>query len=156
MNEQEKLQSEIESIDNLHEKSEEDIQKVISAFSAEGIALRGLRKKVRYQLYRLQSQKLGRSSADDVVEDGLVQKMEKDPNFGGWRFFGITWDVALDDPYRCVHRDKSIREEWDELVAAKFPRIESDGRIVYPDITVRNAVEKEMEAKAQNPLKVGT
>lgn len=155
MNEQEKLQADIENINDLHEKDEAELYQVISAFSPEGIALRSLRKKVRYQLYRLQSQKLGKSSADDVVEEGLVEKIEKDPNFGGWRFFGMTWDVALDDPYRCVHRDKSVREEWDELVAAKFPRIESDGRVVYPDITVKKAVEKEIESKGHTS-EVGT
>lgn len=155
MNEQEKLQADIENINDLHEKNEAELYQVISAFSPEGIALRSLRKKVRYQLYRLQSQKLGKSSADDVVEEGLVEKIEKDPNFGGWRFFGMTWDVALDDPYRCVHRDKSVREEWDELVAAKFPRIESDGRVVYPDITVKKAVEKEIESKGHTS-EVGT
>ena len=43
-------------------------------------------------------------------------------------------------------------EEWDELVAAKFPQIQpGTGKISYPDIKVRKAVEK--ETKLQNDAK---
>lgn len=146
---QEKLEQEIEEIE-LYDKSESEIEKVVSAFSQNGMELRRARKKIRYQLYRLKGEAEGRTSTNGVVEEGLKEKFEADPNFGGWRFFSITWDVAFEDPYRCVHKDKSTLEEWEELVAAKFPKIEPGGKITYPDIKVRKAVEDEAKLQEEN------
>ena len=144
--EQEKLEQDIEDLE-LHDKSEEEIIHVIEALSKDGMILRRRRKKVRYQLYRLHNEALGITS--NVSEEGFKEQFESDPNFGGWRFFTITWDVAIDDPYRCVHKDKSAEDEWNEIVAAKFPQMTSDGKLSYPDITVRKAVEKEAKLQAK-------
>lgn len=148
--EQEKLEKEIEDIE-LYDKSETEIERVVSAFSKDGMKLRRARKDVRYKLYRLKSEAEGKTSTEGIVDEEFKQIFEKDPHFGGWRFFGITWDVSFDDPYRCVHRDKSVTDEWDELVAAKFPTVSPGGKVSYPDINVRKAVEK--ESKLQNKLK---
>lgn len=147
--EQEILDRDIEGLE-LHDKSEEEIAKVVEAFSKEGITLRRQRKKVRYQLYRLMNEALGITS--NVSEEGFKEHFESDPNFGGWKFFSITWDVAFDDPYRCVHKDKSAEDEWNELVAAKFPQMTSDGKLSYPDITVRKAVEAEAELQNKDNI----
>lgn len=146
---QEKLEAEIEDI-VLHDKTESEIARVVSAFSIDGMALRRARKQVRYKLYRLKSESEGKTSAHGIADDEFRAKFELDSNFGGWRFFGITWDVAFNDPYRCVHRDKSVVDEWDELVAAKFPQIQpGTGKVIYPDISVRQAVEAEAALQSQ-------
>lgn len=147
--EQEHLEEVIEEIE-LHDKSEEEITEVINGLSREAMTLRGKRKRVRYQLYRLKSEAEGRCA--NVSEPGFKESFEdQDHLFGGWRNFSITWDVAMDDPMRIVHRRHSMAEEWEEVVASKFPSIAPGGKITYPDITVRRKVEA--EAKLQEEKK---
>ena len=45
----------------------------------------------------------------------------------------------------------SVNDEWDEIIASKFPSIAPGGKITYPDITVRKKVEA--EAKLQEEQK---
>lgn len=149
-NEQEDLEQEIEEID-LHDKSEEEITEVISGLSQEAMALRRKRKKIRYQLYRLKSEAEGKCA--NVSEEGFKEQFEEQTHFEGWRKFSISWDVALDDPMRIVHRYRSVLDEWDEVVAAKFPTISAGGRVNYPDITVRKAVEAEAKLQEENKKK---
>jgi len=146
-----KLEADIEEID-LHDMDDKEIERVVSGLSQEGMTLRKARKKVRYQLYRLQSEANGISSS--VSEEGFKELFEEHPFFEGWRNFSISWDVSMDDPYRIVHRHHSVLEEWDEVVKAKFPSIEPGGKITYPDINVRKKVEA--EAKLQNKSKKKT
>ena len=139
----EALDAEIEALE-LHDMSETEIEAVIAAMSPEGMAMRASRKEVRYHLYRCRTDAEGKASAD--VGADFRAKFESQTYFDGWRFFGVTWDVAFDDPYRIVHKDKSEQAEWDELVAAKFPTI-IDGKVVYPDINIRRKVEAEAASR---------
>jgi hypothetical protein len=134
----ENLDNEIEELD-LSEMSPNEIEKVVKSFSEEGVKLRRARKEIRYQLYRLQSEANGISTAKSTKK--FINAFESQPLFGGWRFFTITWDVAFDDPMRIVHKDKSALEEWNELVKAKFPTIDHNGKVSYPDINVRKKME---------------
>jgi len=134
----EKLNNKIENLD-LSDMSKNEIDKVIKSFSPEGLELRRKRKAIRYQLYRLRTESEGKASADST--DEFRESFSNQPLFDGWRFFGTTWDVAFDDPMRIVHKDKSEQQEWDELVAAKFPTIDANGKVSYPDINVRKKVE---------------
>lgn len=145
---QQQLEDDIEEIE-LHDKSEKEIERVISGLSSEAMKIRRERKKIRYQLYRLQNEALGKCA--NVSEEGFKEKFEEQPLFDGWRNFTITWDTALDDPYRIVRRHHSALEEWEEVVAAKFPSVAPGGKISYPDITVRKKVEA--EAKLQEEAK---
>lgn len=148
--EQEKLEQEIEEID-LHDKSEEEIKKVIDGLSQEAMTIRKERKKIRYQLYRLQSEAEGRCA--NVSEPGFKEQFEDQPEFSGWRQFSISWDVALDDPMRIVHRYHSQADEWDEVMKSKFPSVAPGGKMSYPDITVRKKVEAEAKLQEENKKK---
>ena len=143
---QDKLEQDIEDIE-LHNKSEKDVEKVISALSAEGMELRRIRKTVRYQLYRLKAEAEGRCAS--VSEDGFREQFEEQLLFDGWRNFSVSWDVAMDDPYRIVHRIRSAADEWNDIVKAKFPSIAPGGKITYPDVNVRKKVEAEAELQSK-------
>ena len=151
MSKQQKLEDEIEDI-KLESMTTSEIKKTIKSFSTEGMELRAKRKKIRYQLYRLRTESEGKFGSDST--DEFRESFEKQPFFGGWKFFATNWDVAFDDPMRIVHRELSEQDEWDELVAAKFPTIGHDGKVSYPDINVRNAVEKEAIDRGLLPEKV--
>ena len=139
---QEKLEQDIEDLE-LHDKSEAEIKRVVSALSAEGMEIRKARKKIRYQLYRLKAEAEG--FASNVSEEGFKEKFEEQRLFDGWRKFSVSWDVSTEDPYRIVHRVLSVQEEWNEIVAAKFPSVAPGGKITYPDINIRKKVEAEVE-----------
>ena len=150
---QDKLEKEIEDLD-LHDKTESEIKKVISGLSAEGMELRRTRKKIRYQLYRFKGEAEGVCA--NVSEEGFKEIFEDQPLFDGWRNFSQTWDVAMDEPLRIVHRQYSVQEEWDEIVRAKFPSIAPGGKITYPDVTVRKAVEAEAKLQSKKKKKKST
>lgn len=144
----EDLDKEIDDLE-LDEMSEKEITRTVSAMSTEGLALRRARKSVRYRLARIQTMVSGGPDAEDT--EGLKEKFEAMPLFGGWRFYGITWDVALGDPFEIVSRDHSQIEEWNALMQSKFPTLNHDGSVSYPDITVKEKVEA-----ATKPKKRGT
>ena len=148
--EAQELNAQIENLE-LDSMSATEIEKVVKAFSEEGQKLRRARKKVRYQLYRLRTDAEGKCSAQSTAE--FKKRFESNPMFGGWRFFGVTWDVAFDDPYRIVHKDISEQEEWEELIKAKFPTIGADGKISYPDINVRKKIEAHAKKQAAKSKK---
>ena len=145
----ENLDKEIDELE-LADMSQTEIERTVEAFSPEGMELRARRKEVRYQLYRCRTEAEGKCAAD--APDGFKESFERQSVFGGWRFFGVTWDVAFDDPMRIVHRELSEQEEWGELVKAKFPTILPGGKVVYPDINVRKRVEAEAK-KRKNKAK---
>jgi len=142
-----KLSREIDALDDLDEITEEDFVRIIKGNSSEAFKMRRDRKNVRYRLYRIQKEFLGGPASGD--SEGLREKFEADPNFKGWRWFSVTWDVALDDPFRIVRRDISVEEEWNEIIKAKFPTVNEDGRVTYPDIKVREKVKKIYEEQKQ-------
>ncbi len=144
------LDDKIEDIE-LADMGKTEIEKVVSALSEEGMLLRRTRRDVRYQLYRLRTDAEGKCATESTKE--FAETFEKQDFFDGWRNFATTWDVAYDDPYRIVHRMHSEQEEWDELVRAKFPNIQPGGKIVYPDITVRNKVQAEVDKRKKKKTK---
>jgi hypothetical protein len=140
----EQLELEIEELE-LADMSASEVDQFVAAMSPEGLELRRARKKVRYKLYRCRTESEGKGASE--VDDEFKQLFETQESFDRWKLFGTTWDVAFDDPYRIVHKDKSEQEEWDELCAAKFPSVGHDGKITYPDIKVRKRVEQEAEKR---------
>lgn len=135
-----KLSKDIDALDDLEEITDEDFEKIIAGNSKEAFEMRRKRKEIRYRLYRIQKEFLGGVAADD--ENGLKELFEKDPLFGGWKWFGINWDVSLDDPLRIVRRDISVEDEWNQIIESKFPSIKEDGSIHYPDILVKEKVKR--------------
>lgn len=132
----------------LSDMSTKEVERTVKAFSSEGLQLRADRKKVRYQLYRLRTEAEGRGAADS--DKKFIDTFEKQPFFDGWINFASTWDVAFDDPTRIVHRTLSEQEEWDNIVRAKFPTITHDGKVLYPDMKVRDKVDKEAKRREES------
>lgn len=152
---QDEIEQDIEDIE-LHDKSESEIEKVVSALSTEGMELRKTRKTIRYQLYRLKGEAEGRCV--NLSEEGFKEIFESQRLFDGWRNFSVSWDVAMDDPYRILHRALSVQEEWNDVVRAKFPSVAPGGKITYPDIKVKKKVEAEskLQKKAKKKSKKKT
>ena len=71
-----------------------------------------IRKQVRYWLFRLKTEADGGPAAQDVPR-GLRGYYKKQEWFDGWENFGVTWDVAAEDPLETWPRDESIEEEWE-------------------------------------------
>lgn len=139
---QEKIDNDIEEIE-LYDKTPDQIEIIVKGLSTEGMVLRKERKKIRYELYRMRSEALGMCSR--TCTDEFAKQFEKQMDFTYWRDFSVHWDVALDNPYRVIHRTRSTLEEWNDLVAAKYPQINANGGIDYPDIKVRHKIEAEAE-----------
>lgn len=150
MTNKQKLDDAIEELD-LHDLDENEIERVIAGLSSEAMRMRRRRKGVRYQLYRIRTEVLG-GSASDVDEDFRKQFEEQD-DFDSWRFFSVNWDVAMDDPFKVIHRTRSQEDEWNEIMQAKFPVIEPGGKINYPDINVRRRVEAEQKLQKKSARK---
>lgn len=153
--EAEKLSSDIQALDlpkkNIADMSPDELDaasvRIVKGNSAEARELRASRKEVRYRLYRLRSEKEGKSSASDVVDEEFRTYFETQPLFQGWKFFAELWDVSLTDPMRVVARYHGEQKEWNDVVAAKFPQLTPEGGVVYPDITVRDSVQAEADKR---------
>lgn len=140
-NDVEKLDNEVEELE-LYNKSEKEIEQIVNGMSSEARNIRSMRKHIRYQLYRLKSESLGK--ARNVSEEGFKEKFESQPGFDGWKNFAMTWDVKLDDPETIIVRTMSETEAWNNILKAKFPTIKN-GVVVYPDIKVKKKVEAEIK-----------
>lgn len=145
----EDLDNEVEELE-LHDKSEKEIEKIVKGMSNEARNIRGLRKHIRYQLYRLKSEAEGRAA--NVSEEGFKEKFECQHGFDGWKMFAVSWDVKLDDPEVVVARKLSETEVWDAIIESKFPTIKN-GVVVYPDIKVQTKVETEIKKQNKNKKK---
>lgn len=145
----EKLDDEVEEIE-LHNKSAADIEKIVSGMSMEARNIRGLRKHIRYQLYRLKSEAEGR--ACNVSEEGFKETFECQEGFDGWKNFAMTWDVKLDQPEVVIARKLSETEAWENVIKSKFPTIKN-GVVIYPDIKVKKKVEAEIKVQSAKKKK---
>lgn len=144
--ESKKLDDDIEALDEvIEDMTEEDFERVIKGNSREALEMRQRRKKVRYRLSRIQTAELGGPAADDV--DNLKEQFEAMPLFGGWRWYGHNWDVDMANPMQIVHRNHSKEEEWDMIIRAKFPVLHPGGKVTYPDIKVKAAVDAETRGR---------
>jgi hypothetical protein len=83
-----------------------------------------LRRRVRYNLFRLQNEE-EKGVPADTTPDGFKEFFEAQEWFDGWGNFGKTWDVGdpmepkprgSDNPLEVVPRYLSIHEEWDEVI----------------------------------------
>ena len=132
--------------------TEQEIVEFANRLNSADLSVRRNRKAIRYQLYRLQreSETDGRVSVD--VESKFKAVYASQELFDGWKNFSITWDVALEEPTRIVHRDKSALSEWEAIIDAKYPIIEPGGNIKYPDSSVKRKVEEHQKEVALNNI----
>ena len=157
-----------EQIDELpmHEMTGEEALKMIDPNS---FSHRITRRDVRYKLYCKRTEaenainiavatkvkekhpkvKIPRKVVLPKIDKEFVKLYEEQDGFDGWKNFATTWDVALHDATVVVSRAFSEAEEWDRVVRAKFPKIEPGGKIVYPDMAVKKAVDAEAELQAK-------
>jgi hypothetical protein len=71
------------------------------------------RSKIRYRLYCL------RNNVDVNLDDGIKVYYESQPEFSGWSYFAIRWDIGKSEgpeKFRIVKRLLSEYEEWDAIV----------------------------------------
>lgn len=123
---------------------EEAIKKV----NPNSLSARLERRQVRYALYCMRSKQEGKILPEDF-DSTLPSKFEEQEGFDGWSNFAITWDVTLHNPYKITSRHFSEAEEWERVVQAKFPQIQPDGTVRYPDLSVKIAVDKESKNQAK-------
>lgn len=74
------------------------------------------RKQVRYWLFRKQNEVNGGSKAKGAPK-GLFGRFEDQAVFqlaGGYKNFGVTWDIDRSDKFTIVARSKSIQDEWND------------------------------------------
>jgi len=148
--EQRRLDKEVEELE-LYDMTPEEISRQVNELSLSNMEIRKIRKNVRYLLYRLQTEvkSEGTNLAPEKANNQFKQKFTSQELFDGWKNFSITWDVALSDPFRIVHRTKSLKEEWDELVKAKYPVLDN-GVLSYPDKSVEAKVLAEIQSNTAN------
>lgn len=84
------------------------------------------RRKARYLCFRLQKEAIDGLKAPELP-DGFKEKYEKEKFFGfvgGWKKFGVTWDLSEDGKLSIVPLDESLWVAWDrwcEGVAKPLP-----------------------------------
>jgi len=64
------------------------------------------------------------------VPEGFKTSFECQKNFRGWSNYHVTWDVFEDDPWKCVLREKSQEQEWNEILEKVCPVITPEGEII--------------------------
>lgn len=85
------------------------------------------RRQVRYWLFRFKTEEEGGCEASESPE-GLREAFECLPSFkfaGGWKSFGVTWDVQEEDPFEIMPLDESLWDAWHkhcESAAKEFPK----------------------------------
>lgn len=67
---------------------------------------------VRYWCFRFRTAAEPGGNSAGGAPPGLRKQFEKDPHFGGWENFGMTWDVATEDPYRIVPLRFTLEQTW--------------------------------------------
>jgi hypothetical protein len=121
------------------------------AINPNAISARIRRKNTRYNLYSLKNATISGNVLD--ISDDFKSIYTMQDGFDGWSNFAITWDVALDQPEKVVSRRFSDEEEWERTVQAKFPQVQADGSIKYPDLKVERAVKEEATRQAKAKAK---
>lgn len=128
----------------MHEMTGEEAVKLLNPNS---LKARIYRKNTRYKLYCLKSrEEKGKIIPSNITEE-FVKHYEDQHGFDGWKNFAVNWDVALHDPDTIVARMFSDEEEWHRIVMAKFPQIQPDGSVKYPDLRVKEAIDAEVEER---------
>ena len=100
-------------------------------------------------MYSMRSAENGKTLPEDIPDD-FSEKYETQRGFDGWKNFATTWDVSLHNPEVIMSRMFSEEEEWERVVLAKFPQIQHDGSIKYPDMSVKEKVDKEIEEQTKS------
>lgn len=71
-------------------------------------------KRARYWCYRIQNEVTGGAEANPPR--GFKEFIEGLENFGGWKQFAITWDLAGHNPFMVVHRLTSVWQDWEHVM----------------------------------------
>lgn len=87
-------------------------------------------KDIKYLLACLRSKALYDKPVPIDVPEGFVESFECQDNFRGWANYHVTWDVFEDDPWKCVLREKSQEQEWNDTLEKVCPVITPEGEIV--------------------------
>ena len=89
------------------------------------------RRSIRYLLRRIKSNEDTSTNPDvDVIDlpelpDGFRESFEKQERFRGWMGFQVTWDVD-DSGWTIVFLDKSLEQQWIDLLNEKVPEFPSN------------------------------
>ena len=84
------------------------------------------RRKIRYLLRRIKSNVDSKADASQPtiklpkLPKGFKQSFEEQPRFRGWMGYQVTWDVD-DSGWTVVLLDKSLEQQWAELLEEKVP-----------------------------------
>jgi hypothetical protein len=154
---QQEMEHEIEEF-VIEDHTPEEIEQKAKQLNNQIMVIRKERKAARYLLYRLrtEAESNGENFAPDEANNSFKRTYMDQELFDGWLNFSVTWDVALANPKRIVHRDKSQSDEWEELVAAKYPMIEPGGKVIYPNETVKKRLQEEIRADGDNNIQQDT
>jgi hypothetical protein len=85
---------------------------------------------IKYLLALFRSEALYDRPVPIEVPEGFKESFESQSNFRGWSNYHVTWDVFEDDPWKCVLREKSQEQEWNEVLEKVVPVIVPEGEIV--------------------------
>lgn len=79
------------------------------------------RRQIKYLCARMRTEADGGAKRPEDMPEGFEESFEKQKNFRGWASYSVTWTVDADDPWKIVLLDKSLEEEWNELLLEKVP-----------------------------------
>ena len=76
------------------------------------------RRQTRYWFFRFQTELEEGGTSANGAPTGLKQHYEAHPHFGGWKSFGVTWDLDKKDLEVIVPLRYSLESEWNREVSA--------------------------------------
>ena len=137
-----------EKIDEIpmHEMTGDEALKLLDPNS---LAARVERRDTRYFMYCLRSKAEKNKVLPDSIPVDFALRYENQIGFDGWINFATTWDVSLHDASIVVSRAFSEVEEWERVLHAKFPQIQPDGSVKYPDMRVKEAIDTELKEQGR-------
>lgn len=85
---------------------------------------------IKYLLATLRSEAIYNKPLPIELPEGFRESFETQKDFRGWASYHVTWDVFEEDPWKCVLREKSQEQEWNETLEKVVPVITPEGEIV--------------------------
>jgi len=76
------------------------------------------RRQIRYWFFRFRTELEPDGASAEGAPEGLKEKYESHPYFGGWDNFGVTWDLDTDDTERIVPLRFSLEQQWNTEIAS--------------------------------------
>lgn len=77
------------------------------------------RRKIRYWLFRFQTEATVEDAPATGAPEGLREFYEEQEWFGGWADFSVKWDISEDQSHRIVPLRASLVSTWDEEAYAE-------------------------------------